>query len=174
MATGYEVFGPCAPQVGTGNAGAYELLGDCADGGTITPQFFQRQIKRDGSGGAEGAPAEIQSLGSMFDIEFDLVNFDDLVLDKLMMKAEGSNTIGQGGVPGVLLGTGGHLVKLYLPSASARPWQFFHCCLAPNGYSGKFGTGYGTKKIRMLAIRYLPGTTMTAAGVAGWSRVAPS
>lgn len=172
MATQYLTFGPCVPQVSTGASEALEVLGVCEDGGDITIQYEETPIVSDAGG---KAPTEIQQMGSLAYIEFALPVVDTAVLDKVIRRSEGSATLGQGGVPGALLGTGvagvPYLFKLYLPSTLTSPWSFYYCKL--ESFRGKYGTEYTKPRLRFKAIRWLAGTAATAAAAVLFTRAAP-
>jgi hypothetical protein len=155
--------------VSTGTSEAFEVLGVVLDGGTVTIQYEETGILTDAGG---KVPTEIQQMGSLAYIDFELPVKDLAVLDKIRRRSEGSATVGQGGVPGVLLGTGSHLFKLYLPSTTASPWVFNWCKLETD--AGKHGTEHTKDRLRFKAIRYIAGTATTTSGVALYTRVAPA
>lgn len=168
MATAYETFGPCVPQVGTGVANALQTLGEATDGGNIAINWLRNPIKSDAGG---DAAVDYQGMGVEATIDFDLTSFDDAVMDALLLRAEGGSTLGQGGPPGMLLGTNAKHCALYLPSALARPWYFPFCLI--DNYNGKFGTRFGPKKVRFLAWRFVAGSATTSAAVPLYTRAAP-
>lgn len=168
MATQYETFGPCCPQVGTGTNNAMELLGVCENGGTIRIEYMEREIKSDAGG---DAPTEIQAMGSVAEIEMDLPVKDLSVLAKCRFRSEGGTVDGTAPAPGLLLGTGGFTFGLYLPSAIGTPWYFLYCRLAQP--SVKVGTEYAKDRLRFKAFRYLAGTGASVANVKLYQRSAP-
>lgn len=169
MAFGYKVFGPCVPQVGTGVANAMEGLGVTTNGGHISLEVADAQIMSDAAG--PKVPVEVQQMGALAYIDFDLTSWDEAILTKLLNAAEATATLGQAGVPGTLLGTGGFLKGLYLPSGLDAPWYFPTCKLMPN--SGKYGTEATMRKLRFMALRWLAGTATTAAAQPLYTRAAP-
>lgn len=170
MATSYHVFGPCVPQVGTGTLNAMEVLGVTLDGGNV--QLDHKEIPVHSDAGGPQAEVEIQQVGSIALIDFDLTSWDEAILTKLLLATEAASTLGQAGAPGALLGTGGFLKGLYLPSSVDSPWYFPFAKLMPN--SGKFGTEHTRRRLRFKAIRFVPGSVATVAAVPLYTRAAPS
>jgi hypothetical protein len=146
-----------------------EVLGVCLDGGSIQIQYEETPVLSDAGG---KVPTDIQQMGSLAYIDFELPVKDTAVLDKILRRSEGSATVGQGGAPGALLGTGSFLFKLYLPSTTGTPWVFQACKLENAG--GKYGTEHTKDRLRFKAIRYIAGTATTTSGVALYTRVAPA
>lgn len=168
MATQYYTHGPCVPQVSTGANSAYEVLGVARRGATVGVTYHRKEIKSDAGG---DAPVEIQAMGSEASISMELVHIDTAVLDKIRYRSEGHTTVGQGGVPGVLLGTGSHLFGLTLPSSTGTPWTFAKCLLEQD--EGTYGTENSEPRLRFKAIRYIAGSAVTTQNVALYTRAAP-
>lgn len=170
MAIAYKNFGPCVVSVGTGAANAQESLGIAEKGGRITLDFKDRPI-HDDAGGPD-CPVELQTMLSMAFVDVDLQRWDQTILDKLLVAAEaGAGAAGVAGNPGALLGTGGFLKILYLPSSIGTPWTFQAAKLEPA--SKTEGTEYSPLRLRFKCIRFLAGSVLTANTVALYTRVAP-
>lgn len=172
MATAYRVFGACLPQVGTGPADAYEVLGVCQKGGRVDFENHFHAIHSDLSGPM--APAEFQQMGATARITFELASVDEAVLAKVMKRAlaNGGGTEGTPGTPGALMGTGSHAHKLYLPSSAINPWVFDTVrLLRPETIEG---TVAEPVKLVFEAWRYIPGTASSASSYKLYSRTAPS
>lgn len=169
MAQQYFTFGPCSLQTSTGASNAFETVGLTVDGGKITLDIKEVPVMSD-AGGPQ-AEAEIQQMGMTALIECSLVAWDDAILDKMMLAGEASATLGQTGAMGALLGTGGFLKGLYLPSSTDRPWYFPTAKLLPN--DGNFGSEHTKRRVRFKAIRFIPGTALTVGTVYLFKRAAP-
>lgn len=168
MALGYHTFGPCTPNVGTGASNAMEALGLTVGEGRVFITREQKGVMSDAGGDVE---AEIQAMGSRARIEMELASWDDAILSKLEAAAEGGATEGLGVQTGALLGTGGFLKGLYLPSSTDLPWFFLTTKLLDSGHNP--GTAWGKRRVVFSAIRFIPGTAITAAGVYLYKRAAP-
>lgn len=168
MAIAYHVFGPNVPTCNTGASNAFENIGVCSAGGSITIETLENEIKSDAGG---MAPVEIQFMGAVAIIEFELASYDSAVLNKLIAAAMASGTAGTLGTPGALLGTLGYLKGLYIPSAADPPWYFPAAKLVSP--SGNFGTEYTKRKLKFKAIPFVAGSGITSSGVALYTNSAP-
>lgn len=171
MATAYETFGPCVPQTGTGTNNAMETLGVCRDGGQIRIQYIRDEIKSDAAGGARGAAAEIQAIGSEAKITMQLPSKDTAVVAKCRFRSEGGTVDGTAPAPGLLLGTGGFYFGLYLPSSLGTPWFFPFCVLEDPGLNQ--GTRFAEDELTFRAWRFVAGSAATVAAVKLYQRSAP-
>lgn len=169
MALGYRNFGPCTPQVGTGSSSAMEALGVAERGGRVALDLKDKSLFSD-AGGSE-VPVELQTMLALAFVDIDLMTWDPAVLDKMIAAAEASATAGVAGAPGALLGTGGFLKGLYMPSATGRPWYFPSAKLEP--LNKQEGTDYAPLKLRFKCIRFVAGTAVTAAAAVLYTNAAP-
>jgi hypothetical protein len=71
MATAIRVNGVAEIKVGTGSAGALELLGHSFEGTTIDPQMVEEPVFTDAGGGPNGIPVTFIKLG-----RFDIISAD--------------------------------------------------------------------------------------------------
>lgn len=83
MATAFHVNGVAEIKVGTGSAGALELLGHSVDGVEIDPQIIQFPIFTDSGGGPGGIPAAHQEVGEIHVISADVIVYDVAVMVKV-------------------------------------------------------------------------------------------
>lgn len=170
MATAYHVFGACIPQVDTGSANAFEVLGVSEEGGTVEEEPLVREIFSDISGPM--APADHQQMGIKCTIRFKLVSPDEAVVTKIVLLSQAASSAGTPGTPGTLMGTNSKKFKLYLPSSSQNPWVFTNCKIAKNGI--KEGTEAGSYDLVIDAWRFIAGSASSVSGSSVYSRTAPS
>lgn len=171
MATAYRVFGACLPQVGTGSADAYEVLGVCQKGGRVNFDVQLHAVHSDLSGPM--VPAEYQHMGAECRVTFELATVDEAVLAKVMKRALAASggTEGTPGTPGTLMGTASQAHKLYLPSSAISPWVFDTAILLnPETIEG---TVAEPVKLVFRAWRYIPGSASSASSYKLYSRTAP-
>jgi hypothetical protein len=170
MASAYHVHGPCYIQTYTGSSNAYETVGMTRDGARISIEPIRLPIKSDAAGDGE---ADFQVMGDRARISLELVAWDKAILTKLVQKASGTATEGQSGEMGTILGVGGFMHKLYLPSSTDDPWVFNYVTMN-NPHELNVGSEHGKKRLVFTAIR-LVGPTATGMGtVSLYSRTAPA
>ena len=100
MAVATISLGACEILVDTGTSNALETLGYSNDNVRIRQQRFTHKIYGDQNGGSEGIPLDIQNLGAIHIVQFELVNFDIDVFNKCEAAAYGvtegeTGTVGQ-------------------------------------------------------------------------------
>jgi len=93
------------------------VLGYSTDQVTTQQQRFEHAVHSDENGGPEGIPIDIQDLGFMEIVSFELVNFDLAVYEKLVAGYYGQ-TMGSTGTTGQFL-TGGTFRLLLEPNPAA-------------------------------------------------------
>jgi hypothetical protein len=177
MATGYHVNGVAEARVGTGSAGATELLGHSVDGFDIDPEIIQIPVYDDAGGGPGGVPSTFSHIGEIHRITGNLIVYDEAVLAKVRKQSQLMATEGLMIAAGKLLdamvqggggGTVGGLFRLLILSPDeAVPWNYITARLL----------GKGTKLcthplVYRLAFEAIPfkGSANTLAGVTLYNR----
>lgn len=120
MAIAVQSLGKCQILVDTGTANALEELGYSTDQVTTQQQRFEHKIHSDENGGPEGIEIDVQDLGFMEIISFELVNFDYAVYEKLVAGYYGQ-TAGETGTTGQFISSG--TFRLLLKPNPAAPTQ---------------------------------------------------
>ena len=101
----YHVAGPCVLQATVGNGGAYATVGVCEDGIDLEFRNYVREVKADGAGGPDGAPANFVYLNSTLTLRCVLVPFAGVAVNRLRLAADaGWNTVP--GTDGVMVQSG--------------------------------------------------------------------
>ena len=119
MAIAVHSLGKCQILVDTGTSNALEELGYSTDQVTTQQQRFEHKIHSDENGGPEGIEIDVQDLGFMEIISFELVKFDYAVYEKLVAGYYGQ-TAGTTGTTGQFLSAGSFRLLLKPNPASAN------------------------------------------------------
>jgi hypothetical protein len=121
----FQVNGPAVLYVNTGAGDTPEPLAVTETGVRVSYHRFRDLIRTDVS---FRAPAEIQYAGEIAMVAGKMVAFDPDVLDKLRGLTDAAQ-VGQLGTTGLLLGTGGYTVELWVDGTGDRPHHFFTAIL---------------------------------------------
>lgn len=84
MAEAFQIPGPCGVYVDTGSSNALEFLGYTADGVDGSSEELVHETPVDSLGGQGGIPGEIQFLGFIDTLSFDLTKYDSAVFEKMI------------------------------------------------------------------------------------------
>ena len=119
-------LGKCQILVDTGTSNALEELGYSTDQVTTQQRRFEHAVHSDENGGPEGIPIDIQDLGWMEIVSFELVNFDYAVYSKIQAGYH-SQTAGEIGTVGQFM-TSGEFRLLLKPNPSSpnNPRNYLH------------------------------------------------
>jgi hypothetical protein len=124
MAIAITSLGKCQILVDTGSSNALEELGYSTDQVTTQQQRFEHPIHSDENGGPEGIPIDIQDLGFIEIVNFELVNFDYAVYEKIAAGYYGQ-TAGTVGTIGKFLTAGEFRLLLKPnPAATTKPHNY--------------------------------------------------
>jgi hypothetical protein len=167
----YHVSGEAPISVGTGSAGALEVLGVSKDGVTINEVFKERASMSD-VGGSE-SPVDFQDMGSEAYIDLTLIAWTENILRKLRNRpyVQPNGTVftpGDGvAVPrGQLLGTNGRAFSCAIGAQYEDPWLFTTCKILGQPFSVRAGTNQMECKIRLHAWVFIPGNLTSLAALA--------
>jgi hypothetical protein len=179
MATDFHINGVAEVKVGTGTAGALELLGHTVDGVTRDPQILEEPIFTDATGGPGGIPAAHQRIGEIHVVSADLIVYDKAVMAKVRkggVALVGGLTEGVMSKAGVVLdntavggsGKGGYYRLLILSPDDSEPWNYLYARLARMPV--RLSTRPSIYRLQWECIPYV-GTGDTMAGVVLFSNV---
>ncbi|VTS00758.1 unnamed protein product [Gemmata massiliana] len=163
---GYTVNGAARVQVGTGSAGALELLGYTDRGVQIDIQELTKDIITDISG---EAPQDVQSMGMMARIVANLIAMDRTVFKKLQGRGD-RTTPGLVNTAGLVLGgSGNYLFRVGIESPFDEPWSFNKCFVRP-GYGTTLASAANPFRIEFQAIPWAAATAVTNKDTPLWTR----
>jgi len=138
MAKAVQVPGVCEILTGTGSAGALESMGYSINGVDVEEDEFLIDVPGDENGGDEGPPIDIQSLGQVHTLRFDLSKYDADVVAKLLPSVRGG-TAGTQPTMGSLLFAGslGFRVVLKCVNATNNSRNYLNCVFrdSPKGHN---------------------------------------
>lgn len=121
---GYMVSGTAFVYVGTGVAGALELLGYTEAGVDKDIKENKREIMTDLFG--DMTPQDFQDMGMVARIVAPMIAMDRAVMAKIMGRGD-RTTIGLLNTPGLVLGVAGHAFRVAIASPADSPWSFAKC-----------------------------------------------
>lgn len=163
---GYFVNGTAFVYVGTGSAGALELLGYTDAGTDMNVSENKGEIFTDLFGPM--TPQDFQDFGMTARIVAPLIAADRTVLAKILDKGD-RTTLGLLNTPGLVLGVNGYRFRVAIASTFDSPWSFTSCILRPG-----FGTTLATKanpfRVEFMAWPYASYTATTGKDVPLWTR----
>lgn len=167
---GYTINGSCLVYVGTGSAGALELLGYTDNGVDMQVNTNRSEIFTDIYGPM--TPHDFQDMGMTARVVVPFVVLDRTVLTKLLTRGDNSGSGSTQGLlnqPGRVVGVSGDAVKVALSSPADVGWIFPTCLVRP-----MFGTRLATKinpfRIEFLAWPYQSYTATTGKNAVLWQR----
>jgi len=118
MAVAIQVAGLATIKVGTGAAGALEILGYTVNGAEITLEQFSIDVPGDQNGGDDGPPIDVQNLGQIARIRLELTKWNETIADKCKCRERGG-TAGVIPVPGHLWFASSLDYRLLISTATA-------------------------------------------------------
>ncbi len=169
----YTVNGPSFIYVGTGSAGALELLGYTEAGADMDVTENKSEIMTDLFGPM--TPQDFQDMGAMVRVVTPMIAVDDAVMAKIMMRGDhtGGGVIATAGLintPGTVIGVGGYAFRVVIASTFDSPWSFTKCI------TRTYGTRQATKanpfRFEFLSWPYASFTASTGKDVSLWTRSA--
>lgn len=143
---GYTISGAALVYVGTGTAGALELLGYTQGGVDFEVTEEYEPILTDIFG--PRVPQDFQNMGMVASINCPLIAMDRTVLAKVTGRGD-RTTLGQVSTPGMVMGVAGYAFKVAIASSADSPWTFVKCIMRPS-----FGTKLATKANPFMARFY--------------------
>ncbi|MBP3954965.1 hypothetical protein J8F10_37400 [Gemmata sp. G18] len=162
---GYCVNGAARVQVGTGSAGALELLGYTDRGVQIDITELKKDIVTDISG---EAPQDVQDMSMTARIVVNLIAMDRAVFKKLQGRGD-RTTPGLANTAGLVLGAGGYLFRVGIESPFDEPWSFNKCFIRP-GYGTTLASAANPFRIEFQAIPWAAATAVTNKDTPLWTR----
>jgi len=129
----FTVNGSALVYVGTGSAGALELLGYTQDGVDTDIQEKKGEIFTDIFGPM--VPHDFQDFGMDANIRAPMIAMDSAIFAKVINRGD-RTTLGGINTPGLVFGNGGYLIRVAIAAPLNTPWSFSKCLLRP---------GHGTK-----------------------------
>lgn len=162
---GYAVNGAALVYVGTGSAGALELLGYTDAGVPMDVTEVTDDIMTDVMG---KVPHDIQSMGMTARIVANLIAMDRTVLAKITGRGD-RTTVGQMNTAGLVLGAAGYSFRVGISSPLDTPWSFSRCIIRPG-----FGTTHASKanpfRVEFFAWPVAAVTATTSKDAPLWTR----
>lgn len=131
----FTIFGDALIYVGTGSAGALELLGYTEQGVDLDITENKDEIMTDLMGSK--TPQDFQDMGMIARAVMPLIALDTAVLDKVIGRSD-RTAFGQVGSPGLPLATAGYAFTMAIQSGISsllysRPWYFYTCLTRSDG-----------------------------------------
>lgn len=163
---GYMVNGTSFIYVGTGTAGALELLGYTDAGTDMTVNENKGEIFTDLFGPM--TPQDFQDFGMTARIIAPLIACDRTVLAKITGKGD-RTTVGQINTPGLVLGIAGYAFRVAIASPADSPWSFSKCVLRPT-FGSKLATKANPFRVEFFAWPYASYTATTGKDTPLWTR----
>lgn len=160
--------------VGTGSAGALELLGYTEAGVDKDLKENKREIMTDLFG--DMTPQDFQDMGMVARIVAPMIAMDRAVMAKIMGRGD-SGTVGQLNTPGLvmgapmpLVGAGGYAYRVVISSNFDAPWSFSKCVTLSE--STRLATKANPYRFEFFAWPYASFTASTGKGAPLWTRSA--
>lgn len=172
----YHVSTPVVVQAAVGTAGAMAAVGVAAEGMSLEFVTARREIKADGSGGAEGFPANYYYLSLAVTARVILVPFAGVYVNRLRSVAQASGLAGTPGtlpMPGELFGfAGGNLIDVMFASADPDGGFRLHDCLVAVAGDGTWSPDVTKLRFEFRATGYYdPSDFATVLGTTLYSRI---
>jgi hypothetical protein len=130
---GFTVNGSALLYVGTGSAGALELLGYTQDGVDSDIQEKKGELFTDIFGPM--VPHDFQDFGMDATVRAPLIAMDSAIFAKAIGRGD-RTTLGLINTPGLVFGAAGYLVRVAIAAPLNTPWSFSKCLIRP---------GHGTR-----------------------------
>lgn len=167
---GYMVNGTSFVYVGTGSAGALELLGYTVEGADMNVEEHKGEIFTDLFG--PRTPQDFQDFGMTARIIAPFIAVDRTVLAKIMSRGDHTGAPANQGTlntPGLVLGVGGYGFRVGIASTFDSPWSFNTCILRP-GYGTRLATKANPFRVEFMAWPYASYTATTGKNVPLFTR----
>lgn len=168
------MFGAALVYVGTGVAGALELLGYTEAGVDMEIAENKEELMTDLMGSK--TPQDFQDMGMMGRIVTPLIAVDTAVLDKIIGRGDSAGT-GEVNTPGLVLGIGGYAFPVAIQQAAfsvanySRPWYFYTCINRSNGT--RLATKANPFRLELVAWPYRSYTATTGKNAPLFARGLP-
>ena len=169
---GYTINGPALVNVGTGSAGALELLGYTDHGVRIRIIENYSDIITDIMGPM--TPQDVQNMSFVANISCPLIAMDRTVMAKLQGRGD-RTTAGLSSSPGLVMGATGWAFRVGIASSALQgvaadsPWSFSKCITRP-GFDTQLATRANPFNIEFFAWPYSLFTNTSGKDVPLWTR----
>lgn len=171
----YHCAGPIVLQAQVGNAFGWAVVGVCEDGIDLTFKTFRREIKPDGAGGPDGAPANYLFLNQTLTARCTLVPYAGLYMNRLRSLAQATFNDVDGVMPqaGTLYGfSGGYLNGVRFSSADPDGGWWLRTCLVSMPGDFKGSPNASKPVLEFTSINWYNGnTTATILGNVLYSKI---
>jgi hypothetical protein len=142
-----NVAGPVLIRTGTGASAALEDLGYTIEGVEIQEQPKYLDVYGDQNGGSSGIPIDVQYMGEMHVLRFDLSKWDDAVMAKIAVRLRGG-TAGEIGTVGTLWGAASKTYRVLLTATNFT--RNYVSCLPLEPVGMNAGSKYSRKSFAMV------------------------
>ncbi len=160
--------------MGAGTPPAFAVVGVCEDGIQLEFQVFAKEIKSDGAGGPEGAPANFYFLNAVLIARCNLVPYGGTYVNRLraMAAANQGGTEGVMVMPGTIYEDGNNLPGVRFSSSDVDGGWWLRDCLVSRAGNFKAGVIESKPEWEFKAINcYNPATTATISGNVLYSKI---
>lgn len=169
----YTVFGAALVYVGTGSAGALELLGYTEQGVDMDITENKDEVMTDLMGSK--TPQDFQDMGMMARIVTPLIALDTAVLAKVIDNGD-RTTFGATNTPGLVLGINGYGYSVAIQSGVgstlyAAPWFFYKAICRSDGT--RLATKANPFRLELIAWPFVSYTATNGKNVPLFSRAVP-
>lgn len=127
---GYSLNGTALVYVGTGSAGALELLGYTEQGVDMDITENKAEIMTDLYGNM--TPQDFQDMGMMARVVCPLIAYDRTIMAKVINKGD-RTTYGSLNTPGIPVAQSGYAFSVGIAAPLDVPWYFFTCTTRADG-----------------------------------------
>lgn len=165
MIDGYMVNGTAFVYVGTGSAGALELLGYTEAGVDKDIKENKREIMTDLFG--DMTPQDFQDMGIVARIVAPMIAMDRAVMAKIMNRGD-RTALGQMNTPGLVLGVAGYAFRVAIASSFDSPWSFYKC--VTQSESTRLATKANPYRFEFMAWPFASYTATSGKDAPLWSR----
>ncbi len=162
---GFAVNGAALVYVGTGAAGALELLGYTDSGVDMDVQELTADIMSDVFG---QAPHDVQYMGKTARIVANLIAMDRTILAKITGRGD-RTTVGQLNTAGMVIGAAGYAFRLGISAPLDTPWSFSKA-IVRGGFSTRLASKANPFRVEFFAGPFGSTTATTSKDVPLWTR----
>lgn len=164
---GYAVNGTALVYVGTGGAGALELLGYTDFGVDMAVNENKGEIITDLFGPM--TPQDFQDFGMTGRISVPLIALDSTVQNKIIDRGD-RTTVGLLNTPGLVLGVAGYAFRVAIAAPlGIAPWSFSKCVTMPQ-HGTRLATKANPYRMEFFAWPYVTYTATTGKDVPVFTR----
>lgn len=171
----YHVAGPAVLQAQVGAAFAWATVGVAEDGIDLTFRTFRREIKPDGAGGPEGAPANFLFLNQTLTARCVLVPYAGVYVNRLRSLSQATFNDTDGVMPqsGTLYGfSGGYLNGIRFSSSDPDGGWWLRTCQVSMPGDFKASPNVSKPVMEFTAINwYNPSSVATILGNVLYSKI---